>query len=91
MTAPAVTGVYLDPTTGRWNFVVGSEIWGDFDTEDQALAAQRDHEAELKEEAERCARCGGDGIEPEWSTKPCTDCGGTGRDCTWVDPARVAS
>lgn len=80
-----VSAVHYNPTIERWEFVVGSEVWGDYDTEAEALDVQADYEAEQKVKDAACAECGGHGSDPLNELKPCGACGGSGKDCSGVE------
>lgn len=80
-----VSAVHYNPAIDRWEFVVGSEVWGDYDTEAEALAAQADFEAEQKAKATACAECGGHGTDPLYDLRACPACGGSGRDCSGTE------
>ena len=78
MTAPAVSGIYLNVVTGRWELVVGSEVWGDYDTQGDALAAQDDYEDDVRRRSEPCTTCGGNASDPCDDLRHCRACGGSG-------------
>lgn len=81
MSTPAVSGVHLDVATGRWELVVGSEVWGDYDTEEAALAAKADFDDDQHRQATACPECCGTGTDPLSDLRACRACGGCGRQC----------
>lgn len=80
-----VTAVHYNPAIDRWEFLVGSEVWGDYDTEAEALATQADYEQQAKEAREQCQECGGTGTHPLYDLRACFACGGSGKDCSGVE------
>lgn len=85
MTTNAVSAVHYNPAIERWEFVVGSEVWGDYATQHEAYWAMDDYEAEQKARRERCLECGGSGTDLRFDIKACAACGGSGRDCSGVE------